>query len=148
MTTIGESPLDPRVLYTGMDDGTVQVTRDGGETWTNITSRITGLPPHTVRQHRARPRALPSGRVYALVRRTLQRRLQAVRLRKRRLRADVAIARRRLARDVHQPRSESIRASPHVLILAHEKGVHISNDDGADLDAAVAGDEFSHRADR
>src|SRR5262249_33049113 len=33
LTSIGESPLDPLVIYTGSDDGQVQVTRDGGKTW-------------------------------------------------------------------------------------------------------------------
>jgi len=28
----------------GTDDGQVQLTRDGGKTWTNMTSKITGMP--------------------------------------------------------------------------------------------------------
>ncbi len=47
LTTIGESPLNPKLLYTGSDDGQVQMTRDGGATWTNVTARIPGLPPNT-----------------------------------------------------------------------------------------------------
>jgi hypothetical protein len=35
------------VLYTGAQDGTVQVTRDGGATWTNITTRFPGVPRNT-----------------------------------------------------------------------------------------------------
>ncbi len=45
LTAIAESPLDRNVLYTGADDGTVQVTRDAGQHWTNITSKLRGLPP-------------------------------------------------------------------------------------------------------
>ena len=45
--TFAESPRRPGVYYTGADDGTVQVTRDGGETWTNISDRFPGLPPRT-----------------------------------------------------------------------------------------------------
>ncbi len=63
MTTIGESPLDPRVLYTGMDDGTVQVTRNGGQTWANVTSHITGLPPQTYVSSLL-PSRYVAGRVY------------------------------------------------------------------------------------
>lgn len=32
-----ESSLEPGVIYTGSDCGLVHITRDGGETWTNIT---------------------------------------------------------------------------------------------------------------
>jgi hypothetical protein len=39
-----ESPKQAGVLYTGSDDGVVQVTKDGGKTWTNITSKFPGLP--------------------------------------------------------------------------------------------------------
>jgi len=47
LTSISESPLDARVLYTGAQDGTVEVTRDGGKTWTNITSKFPGVPKNT-----------------------------------------------------------------------------------------------------
>jgi photosystem II stability/assembly factor-like uncharacterized protein len=39
---IAPSPLDAQVIWTGSDDGLVQVTRDGGKTWTNVTPP--GLP--------------------------------------------------------------------------------------------------------
>jgi photosystem II stability/assembly factor-like uncharacterized protein len=34
---IAESPHEKGVIWTGSDDGLVQVTRDGGATWTNVT---------------------------------------------------------------------------------------------------------------
>jgi photosystem II stability/assembly factor-like uncharacterized protein len=37
IVTISESPRDASVLWVGTDDGLVQVTRDGGKTWTNVT---------------------------------------------------------------------------------------------------------------
>lgn len=37
LSYIAESPLDPKVLWTGSDDGLVQLTRDGGTTWANVT---------------------------------------------------------------------------------------------------------------
>ncbi|HEX9547267.1 MAG TPA: hypothetical protein VF942_08010, partial [Acidimicrobiales bacterium] len=43
---IAESPKDPMVIWVGTDDGNVQVTRDGGKTWTNVVANIRGLPPH------------------------------------------------------------------------------------------------------
>ena len=37
LVVIRESPHDARTLYVGSDDGLIQVTRDGGTTWKNIT---------------------------------------------------------------------------------------------------------------
>ncbi|MFC4219373.1 WD40/YVTN/BNR-like repeat-containing protein [Flagellimonas marina] len=42
--SIVESKLEPGLIWTGSNDGQVNLTRDGGETWTNITKNITGLP--------------------------------------------------------------------------------------------------------
>jgi photosystem II stability/assembly factor-like uncharacterized protein len=44
ITTVAESPLDPKVLWVGTDDGNVQVSRDGGATWTEVGRHITGVP--------------------------------------------------------------------------------------------------------
>ena len=41
---IGESPKNPLVIWAGTDDGNLQVTRDGGKTWTNVVGNIPGLP--------------------------------------------------------------------------------------------------------
>lgn len=45
--TIAESPLDEKVIWVGTDDGNVQVTQDGGKTWTNTSENISGLPKNT-----------------------------------------------------------------------------------------------------
>ncbi len=42
---IGESPLDPDVLWAGSNDGLVHLTRDGGGSWVNVTANIDNLPP-------------------------------------------------------------------------------------------------------
>jgi photosystem II stability/assembly factor-like uncharacterized protein len=42
--SIGISPVDPKVIWVGTDDGLVQVTRDGGRRWTNVTKNIPNLP--------------------------------------------------------------------------------------------------------
>jgi photosystem II stability/assembly factor-like uncharacterized protein len=44
---ISESPKDPNLIWVGTDDGNVQLTRDGGKTWANLTKNIPGLPPNT-----------------------------------------------------------------------------------------------------
>ena len=41
---IAESPKNPDVVWVGTDDGNLQVTRDGGKTWTNVVGNIPGLP--------------------------------------------------------------------------------------------------------
>ncbi len=43
--TISESVAQPGVIWVGTDDGVVQVTKDGGKTWTNVTQNIKGLQP-------------------------------------------------------------------------------------------------------
>lgn len=45
--TTAESPVVPGVIWCGTDDGNVQITRDGGHTWTNVVGNIPGLPPHS-----------------------------------------------------------------------------------------------------
>ena len=41
---IAESPKQQGVIWAGSDDGLVHVTRDAGRTWTNVTSKMPGLP--------------------------------------------------------------------------------------------------------
>ena len=41
---VAESPKAAGVIWTGSDDGLVQLTRDGGKTWTNLTPRMPGFP--------------------------------------------------------------------------------------------------------
>jgi photosystem II stability/assembly factor-like uncharacterized protein len=43
---ICESPKNGNVVWVGTDDGNVQLTRDGGKTWTNIVGNIAGLPKY------------------------------------------------------------------------------------------------------
>ncbi len=43
--TISESPLKRGTLWVGTDDGQVQLTRDYGRTWENVTRAIKGLGP-------------------------------------------------------------------------------------------------------
>src|SRR4029077_8096503 len=44
ITTLAESTVSRGLIWVGTDDGNVQLSRDGGATWTNVVSRITGLP--------------------------------------------------------------------------------------------------------
>ena len=42
--SISESPLAAGQIWVGTDDGNVQLTRDGGEHWTNAVANVPGLP--------------------------------------------------------------------------------------------------------
>jgi photosystem II stability/assembly factor-like uncharacterized protein len=42
--TIAPSSKEQGVIWVGTDDGNVQLTRDGGKTWTNFSGKIPGMP--------------------------------------------------------------------------------------------------------
>lgn len=41
---IAPSSIEKGLIWVGTDDGKVQVTRDGGKSWTDVTAKIIGLP--------------------------------------------------------------------------------------------------------
>lgn len=45
--TINESPIEENIIWVGTDDGNLQVTEDGGQTWKNVIKNVTGLPKCT-----------------------------------------------------------------------------------------------------
>ncbi|MGB9892767.1 MAG: hypothetical protein ACPLRA_00015, partial [Candidatus Saccharicenans sp.] len=47
ITAIAESPAKPGVLWCGTDDGNVQVSQDGGQSWINVSRNIPGLPKNS-----------------------------------------------------------------------------------------------------
>ncbi len=49
--TIAESPLDANQVWAGTDDGNLQLTKDGGKTWTNVIANVPGLPKNTMVYH-------------------------------------------------------------------------------------------------
>ncbi|MEQ9305216.1 MAG: hypothetical protein RJQ14_15010, partial [Marinoscillum sp.] len=44
---IEPSSLNSELIWVGTDDGNVQITRNGGETWTNVGGNLPGLPKGT-----------------------------------------------------------------------------------------------------
>lgn len=64
LSTITESPLKFGLLYVGSDDGNIQVSKDGGYTWTNISKNL----PKTVKGlyvSRVTSSKYKEGKVYA-----------------------------------------------------------------------------------
>jgi photosystem II stability/assembly factor-like uncharacterized protein len=47
--TLSESPLDSKMIWVGTDDGNLQLTLDGGTTWTNLAKNYSasGIPAQT-----------------------------------------------------------------------------------------------------
>jgi photosystem II stability/assembly factor-like uncharacterized protein len=44
IVAIAPSPVEEGVVWVGTDDGNVQLTRDGGASWTNLIDRLPGAP--------------------------------------------------------------------------------------------------------
>jgi photosystem II stability/assembly factor-like uncharacterized protein len=42
--SISESPRNGQVIWAGTDDGNLQITRDGGKSWTNVVGHVPDLP--------------------------------------------------------------------------------------------------------
>ena len=63
VTTLAESPVQAGLLWAGTDDGLVQVSRDAGKTWRNVTERIGG-PARKGRISRVEPSHRDAGTVY------------------------------------------------------------------------------------
>ncbi len=49
--SLAESPVQAGVLWAGSDDGNLQLTRDAGKNWSNLTANVAGLPPNSPVSH-------------------------------------------------------------------------------------------------
>lgn len=47
VVTLAESTIKEGLLYAGTDDGNLQVSRDSGKTWKNVTDKVPGVPRNT-----------------------------------------------------------------------------------------------------
>ena len=117
ITTIDESPRQAGVIYVGTDDGQVQMTRDGGKTWTNLTSRFKLPGPRWVSRVLASRSA--AGTAYVGVRRPSGRRLQAVHLQDDGLRRDVDVGRGRHPRRHGGERARRASAQREAAVRGH-----------------------------
>jgi photosystem II stability/assembly factor-like uncharacterized protein len=64
--SIAESRLTRGLIWVGTNDGLVQLTRDGGRTWTNVTANIPGKPELGTVQH-IEPSRYDAGSAYLVV---------------------------------------------------------------------------------
>ncbi|MGH9472156.1 MAG: hypothetical protein ACRD1M_05390 [Terriglobales bacterium] len=44
ITELAQSPMNAQVLWAGTDDGNLQVSRDGGQDWSNVAGNVQGVP--------------------------------------------------------------------------------------------------------
>ena len=118
-TQVRESPSRPGVIWVGTEDGNLQVSQDGGETFTNVDRqhrrRAQGLHPHLA--HRAL--ALRPRHRLRRHRQSSQRRLEAVPLQDHRLRQDLVERRRQPSRQgPHQRAARGLR-QPQPALRRH-----------------------------
>ena len=66
IVTISESPVTPGILWVGTDDGKVQVTQNGGGTWTDVTKNVAAVGgPEDVWTSRVYASRFAAGTAYA-----------------------------------------------------------------------------------
>jgi photosystem II stability/assembly factor-like uncharacterized protein len=129
LTTIGESPIDAKLLYAGSDDGQVQVTRDGGQSWTNVTAHVPGVP-HNAYVSSLLPSRHQAGRVYATFDNHYDDDYRAyVFVSEDYGRSWKSLAATLPETSVHRLREDP--SNPRLLFLGHERGIHVSIDAGA-----------------
>src|SRR5439155_8876775 len=63
---IAESRLQAGLIWVGTNDGLVQVTRDGGKSWSNVTAGIPGIPMWGSVRH-VEPSRYDAGTAYIIV---------------------------------------------------------------------------------
>jgi photosystem II stability/assembly factor-like uncharacterized protein len=63
--TIAPSPVQDGVIWAGTDDGNIQVTRDNGATWFDVTGNVEGVPAATWVPH-IEPSKFTAGAAFAV----------------------------------------------------------------------------------
>ncbi|HEX5873200.1 MAG TPA: hypothetical protein VFY60_01045, partial [Pyrinomonadaceae bacterium] len=66
IVSLAESPLVPGIVWVGTDDGNVQVSRDNGATWTNVSKNVPGIGD-TYHISRVEPSRYDAGTCYLAV---------------------------------------------------------------------------------
>ena len=66
IVSLAESPLVPGIVWIGTDDGNIQVSRDNGATWTNVSKNVPGIGD-TYHISRVEPSRYDAGTCYLAV---------------------------------------------------------------------------------
>jgi hypothetical protein len=66
-TTVAESPSQPGVIWVGTDDGNIQVSRDGGMTFTEVSGNLPDAPEGYFRVKRVEPSNFDPGTCYVVL---------------------------------------------------------------------------------
>jgi photosystem II stability/assembly factor-like uncharacterized protein len=124
---VAESPLEAGVIWTGSDDGLVHLTRDGGESWAEVTP---GALPREIQINSIEPHPTEPGGLYLAATAYKDDDFQPWLFRttdygKRWQRIDRGIDRLHFTRVVRAD-----PAQPGVLYAGTERGVYVSADDG------------------
>lgn len=126
--TISESPVDANTIWVGTDDGYVQLTRDGGDNWSNVTGNIPGLPEGTwISRVDASPHAAGTAFMTADGHRTGDMAVYVY------MTTDFGQSWTRLGNDVIEGYAWVIRqdlVNPELLFVGTEFGLYISLDSG------------------
>ena len=128
LTTLSESSVDRNVMYSGSDDGQVQVTRDGGVSWKNVSDRFPGLPRFTY-VSRVVASLHVAGRAYATFDGHYDDDYRPFVY----VSNDYGQTWRPIARGLPETSVNAIGEHPrnaNLLFLGHEKGMHVSVDGG------------------
>ncbi len=128
LTTIGESPIDAKLLYAGSDDGRLTMTRDGGQKWSTLTERIPALPPGTYVSS-VLPSRHVAGRVYATFDGHYNDDYRAYAY----VSDDYGRTWRSITTGLPSTSVHRLREHPRnarLLFLGHERGIHFSIDGG------------------
>ncbi|MEO8594353.1 MAG: hypothetical protein ABI759_13635 [Candidatus Solibacter sp.] len=66
-TQVRESPSKPGIIWVGTEDGNLQISQDGGETFTNVISNIAGAPKGYTHISRIEPSHFDPGTAYVAI---------------------------------------------------------------------------------
>ena len=131
ISPISESPVTPGVIWVGTSDGKVQLTRDNGATWTDLTPKIAaaGRPERAVRQPRPGFELQRAGTAYVTKNGYKFDDFRPFLYQDRGLRRDLDVALRNLPNEPINVVFEDAK-NPDLLFLGNDTGVFVSIDGG------------------
>ena len=140
-TRSASRPRNADVIWVGTDDGNVQLTRDGGKTWTNVAGNVAGAAAGSLGVAGSRPAASTPATAYAAVRSAHLRRHDARTSSGRPTSARPGRASSDPSRACAATLtwSRRIRSSADLLFVGTEFGLWISNDRRRELGTVQAG---------